>query len=79
VPFACDRFEGIAGCNLRGPFSLTFQDGRIDIGSEVPLGFIARGARFHQPNGWIDAECKRALFAVPPKGQAPVLGSIRID
>ena len=79
MPFARDRFEGIASCNLRGPYTFMFHDGRIDIGSKVTLGFIPRRARLHKPNSRIDADRKGALFAMPPIGQAPVLGSVRID
>jgi hypothetical protein len=44
VPFARDRFEGIASCNLRGPFTLTFHDGGIDVGGDAALGIVARRA-----------------------------------
>ena len=47
--------------------------------SIVFFGFIPRSARLHQPNGRIDADCKGALLAMPPIGQAPVFGSVRID
>ena len=51
VPLARDRFEGIVSRNLRGPFTLPFHYGRIDVSSEVTFGFIPRSVRLHQPIG----------------------------
>ena len=39
----------------------------------------SRDARLDKPDSRIDAERKRALLALPPVGQAPVLGSVRSD
>jgi hypothetical protein len=39
----------------------------------------SRDARLDKPDSRIDAERKRALLALPPVGQAPVLGSVRTD
>jgi hypothetical protein len=79
VPLACDGFEGIVSRNLCGSLTLLFHYGRVDTSSKVTLGFIPRRARLHQPDGGIDADCKGALLAMPPIGQAPVFGSVRID
>jgi hypothetical protein len=79
VPFARDRFEGIANGDLGSPFALSFHCGRIDVCSKAALGIIARCARLHEPDSWIDAKRKRALLAMPPICQAPVLCSVRID
>src|ERR1019366_8724084 len=78
VPFARDRFEGIASGNLGSPFTLTLHLGRIDAGGKTSLGIVARRACLHKSDGWIDAERKRALFAMPSIRKAPVLSPICI-
>jgi hypothetical protein len=76
---ARDRFEGVASCKLRGPITLTFHDGGINVGGNAALGIVARRARLDKADSRIDPERKCALLAVPPIGQAPVLGSVRSD
>lgn len=72
VPFARNRFEGIASGDLGSPFAFTLHFRRIDVGSKAALGIVTRCTRFHQPNDWVDAKRKRALLAMPSICQAPV-------